>query len=150
MDVDGEQYLLEILDTAGTEQFTAMRDLYMKDGHGFVLAYSIVSQGTFNELPDMFEQIRRVQDKDKVPLVVVGNKSDLSDLRVITTEQGKALSKKFGGDFLEASAKTKTNVDEIFRALVKQIVASGTVTKGTNNKKQGTIGKSKHKACQLF
>jgi len=51
---------LEILDTAGTEQFTAMRDLYMKNGQGFVLVYSIIAQSTFNDLPDLREQILRV------------------------------------------------------------------------------------------
>ncbi|RXG56146.1 Ras-related protein Rap-1b [Armadillidium vulgare] len=61
VDVDGQQCMLEILDTAGTEQFTAMRDLYMKNGQGFVLVYSITSQSTFNDLQDLREQILRVK-----------------------------------------------------------------------------------------
>ena len=52
--------MLEILDTAGTEQFTAMRDLYMKDGQGFVLVYSIIAQSTFSDLQDIRDQIVRV------------------------------------------------------------------------------------------
>ena len=56
VEVDGQQCMLEILDTAGTEQFTAMRDLYMKNGQGFVLAYSITAQSTFNDLQDLREQ----------------------------------------------------------------------------------------------
>ena len=91
MEVDGAQCMLEILDTAGTvsfivliltivcnavlitecsfvlqEQFTAMRDLYMKNGQGFVLVYSITSQATFNDLSDLREQILRVKDQDDV------------------------------------------------------------------------------------
>jgi GTPase SAR1 family protein len=74
--------MLEILDTAGTvseeyheacgptcafqEQFTAMRDLYMKNGQGFVLVYSITGQATFNDLADLREQILRVKDQDDV------------------------------------------------------------------------------------
>ena len=50
VEVDGHQCMMEILDTAGTEQFTAMRDLYMKNGQGFVLVYSITVQSTFNDL----------------------------------------------------------------------------------------------------
>src|SRR3954447_11936353 len=92
IEVDNEQYMLEILDTAGTEQFTAMRDLYMKNGQGFVLVYSIIAQSTFNDLPDLREQILRVKDVDSVPMVLVGNKCDLSDQRVITTEQGESLA----------------------------------------------------------
>eukprot|EP01094_Clydonella_sp_ATCC50884_P024182 TRINITY_DN5_c1_g1_i1.p1 TRINITY_DN5_c1_g1~~TRINITY_DN5_c1_g1_i1.p1 ORF type:complete len:135 (-),score=54.67 TRINITY_DN5_c1_g1_i1:237-641(-) len=114
--------MLEILDTAGTEQFTAMRDLYMKNGQGFVLVYSIIAQSTFNDLPDLREQILRVKDCDTVPMVLVGNKCDLQDQRVITQEQGEGLARKFGGcTFLEASAKTKVNVDQIFHDLIRQI-----------------------------
>lgn len=58
--------MLEILDTAGTEQFTAMRDLYMKNGQGFVLVYSITAQSTFNDLMDLRDQILRVKDSDDV------------------------------------------------------------------------------------
>jgi Ras-related protein Rap-1A/Ras-related protein Rap-1B len=124
VEVDNQQYMLEILDTAGTEQFTAMRDLYMKNGQGFVLVYSIIAQSTFNDLPDLKEQILRVKDCDTVPMVLVGNKCDLSDQRVITQEQGEALARKFGGcTFLESSAKTKVNVDAIFHDLIRQISA---------------------------
>lgn len=48
------------------EQFTAMRDLYMKNGQGFILVYSITSQATFNDLAELREQILRVKDTDKV------------------------------------------------------------------------------------
>ena len=48
------------------EQFTAMRDLYMKNGHGFVLVYSIVSKATFEEIVDLRNQIIRVKDDNKV------------------------------------------------------------------------------------
>uniref|UniRef100_A0A8C2KBP2 RAP1B, member of RAS oncogene family n=1 Tax=Cyprinus carpio TaxID=7962 RepID=A0A8C2KBP2_CYPCA len=66
VEVDGQQCMLEILDTAGTEQFTAMRDLYMKNGQGFALVYSITAQSTFNDLQDLREQILRVKDTDDI------------------------------------------------------------------------------------
>jgi GTPase SAR1 family protein len=53
MEIDGTQVVLDILDTAGTEQFNSMRDLYMKEGQGFVFVYSIVARGSFNELIDI-------------------------------------------------------------------------------------------------
>mmetsp|Transcript_13018 Transcript_13018/g.33213 ORF Transcript_13018/g.33213 Transcript_13018/m.33213 type:complete len:186 (+) Transcript_13018:273-830(+) len=121
LEVDNVQYMLEILDTAGTEQFTAMRDLYMKNGQGFALVYSIIAQSTFNDLPDLREQILRVKDCDNVPMVLVGNKCDLQDQRVITTEQGEALARKFNCTFMESSAKNKINVEAIFHDLVRQI-----------------------------
>ena len=106
--------MLEILDTAGTEQFTAMRDLYMKNGQGFVLVYSITAQSTFNDLQDLREQILRVKDAEEVPLILVGNKCDLEDERVVGKDQGQSLAKVFNGcAFLETSAKSKLNVNEV-------------------------------------
>ena len=137
VEIDGTQCMLEILDTAGTEQFTAMRDLYMKNGQGFVLVYSIIAQSTFNDLPDLREQILRVKDKDEVPMILVGNKCDLQDQRVITTDQGEDLARKFGCAFLEASAKTRVNVDQIFHDLIRQINKLSPPKPGKEKKKGG-------------
>jgi len=137
IEIDGGQCMLEILDTAGTEQFTAMRDLYMKNGQGFVLVYSIIAQSTFNDLSDLREQILRVKDKDEVPMVLVGNKCDLNDQRVISTEQGTELSRKFGCAFLEASAKTRVNVEQIFHDLIRQINKLNPAPKAKKEKKGG-------------
>lgn len=71
IEVDGIQCILEILDTAGTEQFTAMRDLYMKNGQGFLLVYSITSKPTFNDLYDLREQILKVKDGEAVSIMVI-------------------------------------------------------------------------------
>lgn len=128
-----------------------MRDLYMKNGQGFVLAYSIISQSTFNDLPDLRDQILRVKDADKVPMVVVGNKSDLADQRIVTTEQGQALATKYGAVFIEASAKTRVNVDQVFHELVRQIAP--TLEKGDKKKKKvpaGQHGKGGKNACSLL
>lgn len=121
VEVDGQQCMLEILDTAGTEQFTAMRDLYMKNGQGFVLVYSITAQSTFNDLQDLREQILRVKDKDDVPMVLVGNKTDLEAERVVGKEQGQNLARHFNCAFMETSAKAKIHVNDVFYDLVRQI-----------------------------
>ena len=65
IEVDSTPCVLEILDTAGTEQFASMRDLYIKNGQGFVLVYSITAQSTFNDLQDLREQILRVKVKQQ-------------------------------------------------------------------------------------
>jgi len=150
VELDSKNIMLEILDTAGTEQFTAMRDLYMKNGQGFVLVYSIIAQSTFNDLPDMREQILRVKDTEKIPMVLVGNKCDLVDQRVVSTEQGQQLANRFGScSFLESSAKTKTNVNEIFFDLIRQIMqVDPGLMKGTKGGPGGAGGKKKR--CTLF
>jgi len=138
VEVDGQQCMLEILDTAGTEQFTAMRDLYMKNGQGFVLVYSIIAQSTFNDLPDLREQILRVKDCDDVSMVLVGNKCDLQEQRVISTAQGEELARKFGGcAFLEASAKNKINVDAVFFDLIRQVNRKHSSSSTGKEKKKG-------------
>jgi small GTP-binding protein len=115
---------LEILDTAGTEQFTAMRDLYMKDGQGFVLVFSIVAKSTFTDLNDIRDQIVRVKDTDHFPSILVGNKCDLEDQRVVQRNDAQDLASKWGSSFMECSAKTATNIQELFLDLIRQINAT--------------------------
>ncbi|MED6268505.1 hypothetical protein CHARACLAT_023103 [Characodon lateralis] len=87
VEVDGLQCMLEILDTAGTEQFTAMRDLYMKNGQGFALVFSITAQSTFNDLQDLREQILRVKDAEDLNLVLVVFRLSGTGLRGQQTQQ---------------------------------------------------------------
>jgi small GTP-binding protein len=141
--VDGKQYMLEILDTAGTESFTAMRDLYMKNGDGFILVYSILSPCTFSDLHSMKEQIMRVKDADTVPMILVGNKSDLEDQRAVTKEQGAECARSFGCQFIESSAKTRANVEEIFYTLIRGIERSF-------EKKEVPVKKPKRSGCTLL
>ena len=94
-----------------------MRDLYMKNGQGFILVYSITSQATFNDLIDIKDQIMRVKDIGAdIPMVLVGNKNDLEDERVVGKHQGESLARSFGCTFLETSAKLQTNVNEVSAA----------------------------------
>ena len=146
VEIDGQQCMMEILDTAGTEQFTAMRDLYMKNGQGFVLVYSITAQATFNDLQELHEQIVRVKDQNEVPMILVGNKCDLEDERVVSKDQGQQLAKQFNCAFMEASAKAKVNVPEIFSSLVRQINSKQT---DRSSGKPQKSKKSKSTCCCL-
>ena len=125
VELDGQQYLLEIVDTTGTEQFTAMRDLYMKQSNGFVLVYSITNKSSFNALRDIREQIVRVRDCDIFPMIVVGNHCDMETERIVSTEEGRALAEEFNAEFIESSAKSEINIDKIFHELIKKMNASG-------------------------
>nr|XP_061809224.1 ras-related protein Rap-1b-like isoform X1 [Nerophis lumbriciformis] len=136
-----EKYDPTIEDSYRKEQFTAMRDLYMKNGQGFALVYSITAQSTFNDLQDLREQILRVKDTDDVPMILVGNKCDLEVERVVAKESGVGLARQWNScAFLETSAKSKINVNEIFYDLVRQI----------NRKSPVPGGARKKSTCQLL
>ncbi|PWN26692.1 putative RSR1-GTP-binding protein [Jaminaea rosea] len=118
--IDGQQCLVEILDTAGTEQFMALKELYMKSGQGFLLVFSLTQLSSVNELGPLREQIVRIKGS-KVPIVLVGNKSDLRPERQVPREVGTNLSRAWGNvPYYEASARKKINVDEIFADIVRQ------------------------------
>ncbi|KAK1783808.1 ras family-domain-containing protein [Copromyces sp. CBS 386.78] len=120
--VDGRQVILEILDTAGTEQFVAMRDLYMKAGQGFLLVFSITSQASLDELSTLREEIIRIKDDEKIPIVMVGNKADLLDQRAVDRKEAFAISQQWNAPYYEASARTRTNVDQVFIDLCRQML----------------------------
>ncbi|KAF2660299.1 putative ras small monomeric GTPase [Lophiostoma macrostomum CBS 122681] len=123
IDVDGRHVILEILDTAGTEQFTAMRELYMKTGQGFLLVFSITSMTSLYELAELREQIRRIKEDDNVPLVLVGNKSDLEEDRAVPRPRAFKISQDWGNvPYYETSARRRANVDEVFTDLCRQIM----------------------------
>ena len=81
--IDDEVALLDVLDTAGQEEYSAMREQYMRTGEGFLLVYSITSRQSFEEITTFQQQILRVKDKDYFPMVVVGNKCDLEGAREV-------------------------------------------------------------------
>ncbi|CAK7224453.1 Ras-related protein rsr1 [Sporothrix bragantina] len=120
--VDGRQLVLEILDTAGTEQFVAMRDLYMKTGQGFLLVFSITSPSSLSELAMLRDEIIRVKDDENTPIVIVGNKADLEDQRAVSRSKAFTLSQQWNAPYYEASARTRTNVDEVFIDLCRQML----------------------------
>ncbi|KAK3943191.1 ras family-domain-containing protein [Diplogelasinospora grovesii] len=137
--VDGRQVILEILDTAGTEQF-AMRDLYMKTGQGFLLVFSITSEASLEELKTLREEIIRIKDDENVPIVIVGNKADLIEQRMVDRKTAFALSQQWAAPYYESSARTRTNVEEVFVDLCRQMLrrddsldANGTNGDGGDN-----------------
>jgi len=98
-----------------------MRDLYIKNGQGFLIVYSITSFQTFMDIKSMRDQIVRVKGTEKVPVVLVGNKADLHHQREVTTEEGQNLASTWNCSFLETSAKTTKNVNNIFIDIVREM-----------------------------
>lgn len=123
IEVDGSPSVLEILDTAGTEQFASMRDLYIRNGQGFVIVYSITSLQTFYDIRSMKEHIQRLKGRQEIPILLVGNKADLENQREVSTQDGDDLAKTWGCSLIEASARSAQNVNEVFIEIVRQMTS---------------------------
>lgn len=123
IEVDGRACNLEILDTAGVAQFTAMRELYIKNGQGFLLVYSVTDKKSLQELLSIREQIIRIKGTTNIPMVLIGNKCDLADERGLDPEDGISVSKQWNKvPFYETSAMYRMNVDDAFVDVVRQII----------------------------
>ena len=99
-----------------------MRDLYMKTGQGFLLVFSITSPSSLSELAMLRDEIIRVKDDENTPIVIVGNKADLEDQRAVSRSKAFTLSQQWNAPYYEASARTRTNVDEVFIDLCRQML----------------------------
>ncbi|KAE9555528.1 hypothetical protein FO519_001296 [Halicephalobus sp. NKZ332] len=112
--LDGEECSVDILDTAGQEDYSAIRDNYYRSGEGFICVFSITDSDSFDATNEFREQILRVKNSDtSVPIALVGNKSDLTSERVVSQEQARARADSWGVPYIETSAKTRMNVDKL-------------------------------------
>ncbi|XP_010003327.1 PREDICTED: GTP-binding protein Rit2 [Chaetura pelagica] len=119
--IDDEPAYLDILDTAGQAEFTAMRDQYMRGGEGFIICYSITDRQSFQEAAEFKELIYRVRHTYDIPLVLVGNKTDLEEFRQVSTEEGMSLAREYSCSFFETSAALRFYIDDVFHGLVREI-----------------------------
>ena len=117
---NGESYILEILDTAGQEEFSSMQDEWMREGKGFILVYNITSRQSFDEIAMLRDKILRAKDEERVPIVVAGNKCDLDDQRQVSKLEGRDYCREIGVPFFETSAKDKINNEIIFYEVVDE------------------------------
>merc|ERR1712244_162378 len=90
-------------------------------GQGFVVVYSLTNHQTFMDIKTMRDQIVRVKGSDKVPVLLGGNKVDLEAQREVPTVEGMALAQIWGCPFVESSAKSKMNVNEVFAEIVREM-----------------------------
>ncbi|XP_038643207.1 GTP-binding protein Rit1-like [Scyliorhinus canicula] len=98
-----------------------MRDQYMRGGEGFIICYSITDRRSFQEAVEFKQLIYRVRHTYDIPVVLVGNKTDLGNLRQVSKEEGAALSREFNCPFFETSAALRYFIDDVFHAMVREI-----------------------------
>ncbi|KAG9390529.1 Small GTPase superfamily [Carpediemonas membranifera] len=120
--IDGKQVMLDILDTAGQDDFVSVRDSYFGAGEGFLLVFDVSSRSSLEEIESLRDQILRVKDAKKFPMVMVGNKCDLpAEEHKVSEDEARALAESFGIPFFKTSAKEQINIEESFHALVREV-----------------------------
>jgi len=138
--VDNEACIMEILDTAGQEEFKCLVSQWVENRDGFILVYSIIDRSTFDDINKYHELILdEYENKPTPPIILVGNKCDLADDRTVKTSEGEALAVQWGNtDFLEASAKTAYNIKLPFEKLIRKL-REAEPRKPSQGKKRGCL-----------
>lgn len=114
---------LQLWDTAGQERFRTITNCYYRTAHGVILVYDVTDQRSFESIRSWIHDIDRFA-KENVPKLLVGNKTDLEEERVVLTEEGRALADSMGMDFVETSARSAAGVEEAFMGMASQIKGS--------------------------
>ncbi|XP_046841552.1 ras-related protein Rab-3-like [Xenia sp. Carnegie-2017] len=108
---------LQIWDTAGQERYRTITTAYYRGAMGFILLYDITNEESFQDVQDWSTQIK-TYSWDNAQVILVGNKCDMKDERVVTKERGMELADQLSLEFFETSAKDNINVKEVFERLV--------------------------------
>ena len=144
---DGTDAKIMIYDTAGQERFKSLAANYIKKANGILLVYDISEHSTFENIGMWMESITE-EKGDKLPIVLVGNKADLTDERQVTYEEGKKLAEDKGFHFFETSCKDGANVSECFIDLAELVYEkSGKKLIQNSNKKLESGSSNKKKGC---
>ncbi|KAK7039442.1 P-loop containing nucleoside triphosphate hydrolase protein [Favolaschia claudopus] len=139
--VDDLPCSVELIDTAGQEEYAILRDQWVRAGDGFILVYSISARSSFQRIETYYQSVLRAKGTTKLCLLLAGNKCDMPDSqREVEQVEGIALARKFGCPFVETSAKTGINVDAVFSELVRALrvakpVEAAVPTGSLNSKK---------------
>jgi len=121
--LNGVKVRLIMWDLAGQEKYRVVRSMYFQGCEGALLVYDITRINTLENIDSKWLRDFKKYVKKKGAFVLIGNKSDLEEQRVVTKERGKELAAKIeASDFIETSAKARENIEEAFTLLVNQIL----------------------------
>lgn len=147
--LDNREVQIDILDTAGQEDYAAIRDNYFRSGEGFLCVFSITEQESLAAAHELREQILRVKNDENIPFLLVGNKADLNDRRAVTEEMAKEQADQWKVRYIETSAKTRHNVTEVFIDLLRCIIERRSKEMEDEARGGKTFKKAKRK-CFVF
>jgi len=138
LEIEGKTVKLQIWDTAGQERFRTITSSYYRGAHGIIVVYDVTDKVSFNNVKQWLGEIDRYACQS-VNKLLVGNKADLTEKKVVEYNEAKEFADSLGISFLETSAKSAQNVEEAFLTMTKQIKER--VSKGHDGpQKQGGSG----------
>ncbi|KAK9711435.1 GTP-binding protein [Basidiobolus ranarum] len=120
IDLDGKRIKLQIWDTAGQERFRTITTAYYRGAMGIIVVFDVTDERSFNNVRNWIKNVEQ-HANEGVSKVLIGNKCDIEEKKVITHEQGIALAEEYGIHYVEASAKSKVGVEEAFFSLAREI-----------------------------
>ena len=120
--IDDIQCQLEILDTAGQDDYQTMLDTWINSADGFILVYSIDNKESFESTKTRFDRIIKLKEGQKASIIIVGNKCDLEDKRQVSKEEVENYCKTNKIMFLEASALNTINIKESFLCVARGLL----------------------------
>ncbi|KAJ5070012.1 ras gtpase [Anaeramoeba ignava] len=149
--LNDEQINFSIIDTAGNEEYSLIIENWIKESNIFVLVYSITRKLSLKEVQFFHDKIQRFFDCENYPKVLIGNKSDLFTKREVSIEKGKKLAKELNCKFIETSAKTGENINQIFyETILLEIERLKTIENQKENQNNQNQKKKKKGKCLLM
>ncbi|KAL0270587.1 UNVERIFIED_CONTAM: hypothetical protein PYX00_007945 [Menopon gallinae] len=121
VELRGKKIKLQIWDTAGQERFHTITTSYYRGAMGIMLVYDITNERSFENIVKWLRNIDEHANED-VEKMILGNKCDMEDKRIVSKEKGEAIGREHGIKFMETSAKTNTNIDSAFNQLAEAIL----------------------------
>ena len=154
LDIGEKRVKMQIWDTAGQERFRNVVATYFRGSNGILLIYDITSRESFKNLESWLIEIEK-NASENVLKILIGNKNDLENERVISKEEGQDFANRYSMQFIETSAKMDTNVSEAFLTLAKLMMEFNSngkpmaQKKAENKKLTASAGKdlNKKKGC---
>lgn len=137
LDIDGKTVKLQIWDTAGQERFRTITSSYYRGAHGIIVVYDVTDKVSFNNVKQWLGEIDRYACQS-VNKLLVGNKADLVEKKVVDYNEAKEFAEGLQISFLETSAKSAQNVEEAFMTMTRQIKER--VSRGVDNPAKGPGG----------
>ena len=119
--VNNKQYKIYLYDTTGQEKYKSIALNIIKNAQGIILMYDITDRKSFESIPDWIKSVKDAKGSN-FPMILLGNKLDKEDVRVIKEKEGKELADEYKIKFFETSNKTGTNIQEAGMALVNEIL----------------------------